>query len=81
MAKAKAEAEATQVPASFEDVLAAKPKRADSTGDRLGLYLVITGPGAQIVRAALQKVGETNHAAYIQRLVREDLKARLNGKQ
>lgn len=79
---AKATEVATEVKAaemSIEDVLAAKPTRAKGTGDRLGLYLVVIGPSAKVVKAALDKVGETNYAAYIKRLVLADLKSRLNG--
>lgn len=65
---------------SFEDALAPKAERVKGNGDRLGLYLVLTGQNAKVVRAALVKVGEKNYAAYIQRLVLIDLKARLNGK-
>ena len=64
---------------SVEDILAPKTDKVKTNGKRLGLYLVLLDEDAVIVKAALDKVGEKNYAAYIRRLVLADLKSRLNG--
>lgn len=63
---------------SFEDALTPKAAKAKSNSDRLGLYVVLTGANARVVKMALVKVGETNYAAYMKRLLLADLKSRLN---
>lgn len=75
-----AEVETVETAASFEDALKPKTEKVKGNGDRLGLYLVLTGESARVVKLALEKVHETNYAAYIRRLVLADLKARLNHK-
>lgn len=82
-AEVKATEPTAEVKASeptFEDALAPKPDRVKGNGDRLGLYVVLTGASAKVVKLALAKVGETNYAAYMKRLLLADLKSRLNGK-
>lgn len=73
----KAEVAEVKAELSFEDALTKAP-RAKANGDRLGLYVVLLGADAVVVRAALKKAGvDGNLAGYLRGLVLADLKKRL----
>ena len=72
---------AVKVDDSLDKALAAKPRAKGTTPKTLWIGMSVTGDSMAIVKAALDKVGETNYSAYVKRLILTDLKARLNGQK